>query len=87
MCDVTSGDRRPAELFVVGFVILAYLSYLWTQGIGIGTRPLLMLGVLLVLIGGQTVFTGLIADLIVNVNENRPQQFPIKYASDEDADD
>jgi hypothetical protein len=44
-----------------------------------------MLGVLLVLIGGQTVFTGLIADLIVNVNENRPQQFPIKYASDEDA--
>jgi hypothetical protein len=46
-----------------------------------------MFGVLLVLIGGQTVFTGLIADLIVNVNENRPQQFPIKYASDEDAAD
>jgi hypothetical protein len=92
---LTKYTRRPlhffgrigSALFVVGFVILAYLSYLWTQGIGIGTRPLLMLGVLLVLIGGQTVFTGLIADLIVNVNENRPQQFPIKYASDEDADD
>jgi glycosyltransferase involved in cell wall biosynthesis len=90
---LTKYTRRPlhffgrigSALFVVGFVILAYLSYLWTQGIGIGTRPLLMLGVLLVLIGGQTVFTGLIADLIVNVNENRPQQFPIRYASDEDA--
>ena len=92
---LTKYTRRPlhffgrvgSALFVVGFAILAYLSYLWTQGIGIGTRPLLMLGVLLVLIGGQTVFTGLIADLIVNVNENRPQQFPIKYASDEEVVD
>jgi glycosyltransferase involved in cell wall biosynthesis len=90
---LTKYTRRPlhffgrigSALFVVGFAILAYLSYLWTRGIGIGTRPLLTFGVLLVLIGGQTVFTGLIADLIVNVNENRPQPFPIKYASDEDA--
>jgi len=92
---LTKYTRRPlhffgrigSALFVVGFAILAYLSYLWTQGIGIGTRPLLTFGVLLVLIGGQTVFTGLIADLIVNVNESRPQTFPIKYASDEDAAD
>lgn len=85
--------RRPLHFFgrigmtllVAGFAILAYLSFLWTQGIGIGTRPLLMFGVLLVLIGGQTVFTGLIADLIVNVNESRPQRFPLKYAPDEDS--
>lgn len=89
---LTKYTRRPLHffgrigsvLFVVGFAILVYLSYLWTQGIGIGTRPLLTFGVLLVLIGGQTVFTGLIADLIVNVNESRPQAFPIKYASDEE---
>jgi glycosyltransferase involved in cell wall biosynthesis len=88
---LTKYTRRPlhffgrigSALFAVGFAILGYLSYLWTQGIGIGTRPLLMFGVLLVLIGGQTVFTGLIADLIVNVNESRPQEFPIKYASDD----
>jgi len=91
---LTKYTRRPlhffgrigSTLFVVGFAILAYLSYLWTQGVGIGTRPLLTFGVLLVLIGGQTVFTGLIADLIVNVNESRPQPFPIKYASDDEAE-
>ena len=52
------------------------------RGIGIGTRPLLTFGVLLVLIGGQTVFTGLLADLIVNMNQKGPQVFPLKYSSD-----
>jgi hypothetical protein len=35
-----------------------------------------------VLIGGQTVFTGLLADLIVNVNRSRLQEFPLKFSSD-----
>ena len=75
--------RIGSALFVVGFLILVYLSILWLQGTGIGTRPLLTFGVLLVLIGGQTVFTGLLADLIVNVNQSRAtQQFPVKYESD-----
>jgi hypothetical protein len=39
--------------------------------------------VLLVLIGGQTVFTGLLADLIVNANQKRPQDFGLKYSSDQ----
>lgn len=75
--------RIGSALFGVGFVVLVYLSFLWLQGIGIGNRPLLLFGVLLVLIGGQTVFTGLLADLIVSVNQNRPQEFPIKFSSDE----
>ena len=37
---------------------LVYLTILWTQSIPIGTRPLLTFGVLLVVLGGQTVFTG-----------------------------
>ena len=74
--------RIGSLLFTVGFVVLAYLSVLWTQGIPIGTRPLLSFGVLLVLIGGQTVFTGLLADLIVNVNQKGIQEFPLKYVSD-----
>jgi hypothetical protein len=61
---------------------LLYLTVLWTQSIPIGTRPLLTFGVLLVVIGGQTVFTGLLADLIVNVSQDRRQDFPLKYASD-----
>jgi hypothetical protein len=55
---------------------------LWLQGHPIGTRPLLTFGVLLVLVGGQIVFTGLLADLIVNMNQNGRQPFPFKYVSD-----
>jgi glycosyltransferase involved in cell wall biosynthesis len=77
--------RIGSALFAVGFLSLAYLAFLWTRGIPIGTRPLLSFGVLLVLIGGQTIFTGLLADLIVNVNQTTINRFPLRYASDEDA--
>jgi hypothetical protein len=42
----------------------------------------LSFGVLLILVGGQIVFTGLLADLIVNITQDRKQKFPLKYASD-----
>jgi glycosyltransferase involved in cell wall biosynthesis len=74
--------RVGSLIFGIGMIFLIYLSILWTQGTPIGTRPLLTLGVLLVLIGGQTVFTGLLADLIVNANQKRPQDFGLKYSSD-----
>jgi glycosyltransferase involved in cell wall biosynthesis len=82
--------RRPLHFFarigsgiaLVGLAALAYLTWLWTQSIPIGTRPLLSFGVLLVLVGIQIVFTGLLADLIVNVNQARDQDFPLKYSSD-----
>lgn len=80
---------RPLHFFVrVGSVLIAlgsacllYLTLQWVRSIPIGTRPLLNLGVLLVVIGGQTVFTGLLADLIVNLHQDRREQFPLKYAS------
>lgn len=74
--------RIGSALLALGFGVLVYLALLWTRGIPIGTRPLLTFGVLLVLVGGQIVFTGLLADLIVNMNQNRKQEFPLKYASD-----
>jgi hypothetical protein len=74
--------RIGSALLVVGLACLAYLTILWTRSIPIGTRPLLTFGVLLVLIGGQTVFTGLLADLIVNMNQDKRQEFPLRYASD-----
>jgi hypothetical protein len=91
--DITNGSRYTSKplhffgrigsaLFLAGFAVLAYLTFLWTRSIPIGTRPLLSFGVLLVLVGGQIVFTGLLADLIVNINQNRKQEFPLKYASD-----
>jgi glycosyltransferase involved in cell wall biosynthesis len=87
---LTKYTRRPLHFFgrigsvlgLIGFISLSYLTILWFQGISIGTRPLLLFGVLLVLIGGQTVFTGLLADLIVNVNQDTRQAFPLKYVSD-----
>jgi glycosyltransferase involved in cell wall biosynthesis len=83
-------NRRPLHFFgkigsallVAGFAVLTYLTVLWLQGHPIGTRPLLTFGVLLVLVGGQIVFTGLLADLIVNMNQNGRQPFPFKYVSD-----
>jgi len=85
-------NRRPLHffgkigsvLFAVGFAFLMYLTLLWFRGHPIGTRPLLSFGVLLILVGGQIVFTGLLADLIVNMSQDRRQKFPLKYASDEE---
>lgn len=74
--------RIGGALIAVGFLCLAYLTVLWLGGIGIGTRPLLTFGVLLMVIGGQTVFTGLLADLIVNVSRDRRPKLPLKYVSD-----
>ncbi|MEM6827207.1 MAG: glycosyltransferase family 2 protein [Pseudomonadota bacterium] len=65
---------RPLHLFGggglvlsgLGVAILAYLSVLWLIGAGpIGSRPLLMLGMLLVLFGGQMISVGLVAEVIL----------------------
>lgn len=69
-------QRRPLHLFgglglaffSVGMLINAYLSALWFMGEGIGNRPLLMLGVLLIIVGFQSVSLGLIAELIARTS-------------------
>lgn len=67
--------RRPLHLFgggglamfLVGLAINVYLTVLWLLGNRpIGDRPLLMLGVLLMLIGFQTITIGLVAELLVS---------------------
>ena len=70
---------RPLHLFggigvlmgALGFVILTYLSVLWFWGEGIGTRPLLTLGVLLMVVGIQFVSLGLMSELITSQHEER----------------
>ena len=70
---------RPLHLFggigllmgAVGFIILLYLTMLWFWGQGIGTRPLLTLGVLLMVVGIQFVSLGLISELITSQHEER----------------
>jgi glycosyltransferase involved in cell wall biosynthesis len=75
--------RIGLALFGVGFVTLCYLTYLWLGSTPIGTRPLLSLGVLLVLIGGQIVLTGLLADLMLKIQSDARRDFPLRYASRE----
>jgi glycosyltransferase involved in cell wall biosynthesis len=70
---------RPLHLFggigllmgAVGFIVLTYLTVLWFWGEGIGTRPLLTLGVLLMVVGIQFVSLGLISELITSQHEER----------------
>lgn len=55
-----------AIFFALGFFINAYLAIEWLNGIRpIGDRPLLTLGVLLMVVGAQFLSTGLVAELIV----------------------
>ncbi|HZO91542.1 MAG TPA: glycosyltransferase family 2 protein [Chthonomonadaceae bacterium] len=57
--------------FLVGFGIDAYLAALWFAGVGIGTRPLLSLGTLLLVIGMQLICTGLIAELMIYLKRDQ----------------
>ena len=64
--------KRPMHLFgcfgilsfISGFVICLYLSMIWFSGERIGHRPLLSLGILLLILGMQFISTGLIAEMI-----------------------
>ena len=71
---ITRYRQKPLHLFgsvglvsiTTGFAILIYLSILWLQGYGIGDRPLLILGILLVIVGMQSFSLGLIGEMITN---------------------
>jgi glycosyltransferase involved in cell wall biosynthesis len=77
---ITKYGRRPAHLFgglglasgLIGFLVLAYLSIVKIfGGEAIGDRPLLMLGILLVILGVQMVSIGLIAEIVLHRTANR----------------
>jgi glycosyltransferase involved in cell wall biosynthesis len=77
--------HRPLQAFggvglglgAIGFLVLAWLTYeKLALGRDIGGRPLLLLGVLLMLIGVQLVATGLIGELLTRIYhepQGRPQ--------------
>jgi len=74
--------HRPLHLFggfglllgVIGSAILVYLTVIKALGHAIGQRPLLMLGVLLVVIGMQFFSLGLISEMITSHHEERAQE-------------
>jgi glycosyltransferase involved in cell wall biosynthesis len=73
--------HRPLHLFggvgftaaLLGVAILAYLTVLKIGGAGIGNRPLLMLGVLLVVVGVQFLSIGLIGEMLTSHHEEKAQ--------------
>lgn len=69
-------------LFLAGLVINIYLGILWFLGEGIGSRPLLLLGVMLMLIGFQIGSTGLIGEIIVGTREKDQANYFIKRILD-----
>jgi glycosyltransferase involved in cell wall biosynthesis len=84
---LTKYSKRPLHFFGtaglifsgVGFLMLAYLVILWFLGLGpIGTRPLLVFGVLLVIFGIQVTTTGLIGEIITRASHKRGSEYSIK---------
>ena len=70
---------RPLHLFggvglvlgALGTLLLVYLTVLKLMGEAIGHRPLLTLGVLLVVVGVQLVSLGLVSELVASHHEER----------------
>jgi len=70
---------RPLHLFgglglalsTIGFGVLLYLTIDKLQGHAIGQRPLLILGVLMMVVGLQFFSLGLISELITSQHEER----------------
>ena len=78
--------RRPLHLFgpiglisfALGFGVCAYLAALWFAGETLSNRPLLLLGVLLMVLGIQIVTTGLIGELITFKNFRRRDSYSVR---------
>ena len=84
---ITRFRARPMHLFglaglvssALGLLILSYLTILWFAGLGpIGSRPLLFLGVLLVMVGVQLFGTGLLAEIMNRSQHGRPVDYVIR---------
>ncbi len=71
--------KKPMHLFgfagvvlgLAGFVILAYLSWGWLNGVWIGDRPIFFLGILLLVFGVQSFSLGFIGELLTRSMADR----------------
>ncbi len=83
---ITKYTRRPLHLFGViglgalgvGVAINAYLAYIWTRGESLSNRPLLLLGILLMLLGIQVLTTGLVGEMITFKNFHRSDTYSVR---------
>jgi len=88
---ITKYTRRPLHLFGLigllsfgaGFAIDAWLAFLWAfRGESLSQRPLLFLGVLLMLAGLQVLTTGLLAEMTTHKTFRRDDSYSVKEIVD-----
>ena len=80
---ITRYTRKPLHLFgslglilmLMGTVVNTYLAVLWLMGEPIGKRPLLNLGVLLMVLGVQFVTTGLLGEMITRSQHHDEESY------------
>lgn len=83
---LTRYTKKPLHLFggvgllffVTGFLICAYLAYVKLSGQAIGGRPLLLLGVLLLVVGVQVITIGLLGELLIFTHAQETKEYNIK---------
>ncbi len=85
---ITQYARRPLHLFggigvslgSIGFVALLYLTIIWfIPGHGpIGTRPLFMGGIMLMILGAQLLSLGLVGELITHNSFRASDQYAVE---------
>ncbi len=81
---ITRYTKKPLHLFgSIGLLLIAlgfgtnlYLAVLWFIGDPIGHRPLLILGVLLMVLGVQFVSTGLLGEMLTH-SQRRDEDHPV----------
>ncbi len=81
---LTRFRHRPLHIFgllglisaLAGLIINIYLTYVWVLGERIGNRPLLMLGVLLMVIGIQFFSIGLLAEMVTLSSSRQGREGP-----------
>ena len=84
-------SKRPLHFFgavgaiflFFGVLISIYLTILHFQGYAIGRRPLLFLGMLLIIASLQVLFTGFLADLIIHSFPKQQKDYILKYSSED----
>lgn len=63
--------------FLVGIIVNGYLSYLWIIGEPLSNRPMLFLGILLIIVGVQFFSVGLLGEILVH-NSMDDREYIIK---------
>ena len=90
---LTKYSRKPMHLFgllgllftALGVLICGYLAALWFAGQAIGTRPLLLLGVLLILVGAQSFSIGLLGEFMTFQYQRKDasETLPVRDSTDD----